>query len=117
MERASEVLARSYFISALMILFIVGLTAYITYRTFGGITRAIAVLEGLTQGDHTQKMPERHGLLASKNDEVGHLSTALHSYRGHLLEMEDIRKEQAKRRKERDRVIIEKMSFRNILNM
>ena len=111
MERASEILARSYFISALMILFIVGLTAYITYRTFGGITRAIAVLEGLTQGDHTQKMPERHGLLASKNDEVGHLSTALHSYRGHLLEMEDIRKEQAKRRKERDRVIIEKMSF------
>ena len=111
MERASEVLARSYFVSALMILFIVGLTAYITYRTFGGITRAIAVLEGLTQGDHTQKMPERHGLLASKNDEVGHLSTALHSYRGHLLEMEDIRKEQAKRRKERDRVIIEKMSF------
>ena len=85
-----------------MILFIVGLTAYITYRTFGGITRAIAVLEGLTQGDHTQKMPERHGLLASKNDEVGHLSTALHSYRGHLLEMEDIRKEQAKRRKERN---------------
>ena len=56
-------------------------------------------------------MPERHGLLASKNDEVGHLSTALHSYRGHLLEMEDIRKQQAKRRKERDRVIIEKMSF------
>ena len=111
MESASEVLARSYFISALMILFIVGLTAYITYRTFGGITRAIAVLEGLTQGDHTQKMPERHGLLASKNDEVGHLSTALHSYRGHLLEMEEIRKEQAKRRKERDRVIIEKMSF------
>ena len=111
MERASEVLARSYFVSALMILFIVGLTAYITYRTFGGITRAIAVLEGLTQGDHTQKMPERHGLLASKNDEVGHLSTALHSYRGHLLEMEDIRKQQAKRRKERDRVIIEKMSF------
>ena len=111
MERRSEILARSYFISALMILFIVGLTAYITYRTFGGITRAIAVLEGLTQGDHTQKMPERHGLLASKNDEVGHLSTALHSYRGHLLEMEDIRKEQAKRRKERDRVIIEKMSF------
>ena len=97
MERASEVLARSYFISALMILFIVGLTAYITYRTFGGITRAIAVLEGLTQGDHTQKMPERHGLLASKNDEVGHLSTALHSYRGHLLEMEDIRKEQVSR--------------------
>ena len=49
--------------------------------------------------------------MASENDEVGQLSTALHSYRGHLLEMEDIRKEQAHRRKERDRVIIEKMSF------
>ena len=56
-------------------------------------------------------MPTRRGIFASEDDEVGHLSTALHSYRGHLLEMEDIRKEQAKRRKERDRVIIEKMSF------
>tara|TARA_B110000093_G_scaffold19283_1_gene17555 strand:+ start:76 stop:2025 length:1950 start_codon:yes stop_codon:yes gene_type:complete len=79
--------------------------------TFGGITKAIEVLEGLTEGDHTQKMPTRRGIFASEDDEVGHLSTALHSYRGHLLEMEDIRKEQAKRRKERDRVIIEKMSF------
>jgi signal transduction histidine kinase/CheY-like chemotaxis protein len=56
-------------------------------------------------------MPKRSGILASANDEVGQLSTALHSYRGHLLEMEDIRKEQAKRRRGRDRVIIEKMSF------
>jgi hypothetical protein len=56
-------------------------------------------------------MPKRSGLMASEKDEVGQLSTALHSYRGHLLEMEDIRKEQAHRRKERDRVIIEKMSF------
>ena len=111
MQESTEVLTRSWIIGALMLLLIVGLTSYVTYRTFGGITRAIAVLEGLTEGDHTQKMPERHGIFASKNDEVGHLSTALHSYRGHLLEMEDIRKEQAKRRKERDRVIIEKMSF------
>ena len=88
-----------------------GLTAYVTYETLGGITKAIEVLEGLTEGDHTQKMPTRRGIFASEDDEVGHLSTALHSYRGHLLEMEDIRKEQAKRRKERDRVIIEKMSF------
>jgi signal transduction histidine kinase/CheY-like chemotaxis protein len=94
-----------------MLLLILSLTAYVTYITFGGITKAIEVLEGLTEGDHTQKMPARSGIFASENDEVGHLSTALHSYRGHLLEMEDIRKEQAKLRKERDRVIIEKMSF------
>ena len=55
-------------------------------------------------------MPERRGFLASDNDEVGHLSHALQSYRGHLLEMENIRTEQAKRRQERDNVIIEKMS-------
>jgi len=111
MQEASSVLNRSYIIAALMLLLILSLTAYVTYITFGGITKAIEVLEGLTKGDHTQKMPARSGIFASENDEVGHLSTALHSYRGHLLEMEDIRKEQAKLRKERDRVIIEKMSF------
>ena len=111
MQEASSVLNRSYIIAALMLLLILSLTAYVTYITFGGITKAIEVLEGLTEGDHTQKMPARSGIFASENDEVGHLSTALHSYRGHLLEMEDIRKEQAKLRKERDRVIIEKMSF------
>jgi signal transduction histidine kinase/DNA-binding response OmpR family regulator len=111
MQEASIVLNRSYIIAILTLLLILGLTAYVTYITFGGITKAIEVLEGLTEGDHTQKMPARSGFFASENDEVGHLSTALHSYRGHLLEMEDIRKEQAKRRKERDRVIIEKMSF------
>ena len=111
MARSSEVLTRSYIIVTLMLLLIVSLTSFVTYRTFGGITRAIKVLEGLTKGDHTQQMPKRSGLMASEKDEVGQLSTALHSYRGHLLEMEDIRKEQAHRRKERDRVIIEKMSF------
>ena len=111
MQEASTVLNRSYLIIVLVLLTILGLTAYVTYVTFGGITKAIEVLEGLTEGDHTQKMPTRRGIFASEDDEVGHLSTALHSYRGHLLEMEDIRKEQAKRRKERDRVIIEKMSF------
>jgi signal transduction histidine kinase/CheY-like chemotaxis protein len=111
MEESSTVLNRSYILAAIMMLLIISLTSYVTYITFGGITRAIKVLEGLTKGDHTQQMPKRSGILASASDEVGQLSTALHSYRGHLLEMEDIRKEQAKRRKERDRVIIEKMSF------
>ena len=55
-------------------------------------------------------MPIRKGLLASERDEVGQLSTALKSYKSHLVEMESIRAEQAERRHERDEVIIEKMS-------
>jgi signal transduction histidine kinase/DNA-binding response OmpR family regulator len=41
---------------------------------------------------------------------VGQLSNALGRYRNHLLEMEDVRKDRAERRKQRDEVIIKKMS-------
>jgi len=108
--RAANVLNITYIAALTMVLLIISLIAFITTRTFGGITKAIEVLEGLTQGDHSQQMPARTGLLASENDEVGHLSAALGSYKSHLLEMESIRGEQAKRRHERDEVIIEKMS-------
>jgi len=110
MLAAKKIARNSYIATSIVILLIIALIAYITEITFGGITKAIEVLEGLTEGDHTQQMPKRRGFLASDNDEVGHLSHALQSYRGHLLEMEDIRTEQAKRRQERDNVIIEKMS-------
>ena len=56
-------------------------------------------------------MPQRTGILRSENDEVGELAKALEIYRGHLNEMENIRAEQAKRRKERDNAIIEKMTI------
>ena len=110
MLAAKKIARNSYIATSIVILLIIALIAYITEITFGGITKAIEVLEGLTEGDHTQQMPKRRGFLASDNDEVGHLAHALQSYRGHLLEMEDIRTEQAKRRQERDNVIIEKMS-------
>ena len=55
-------------------------------------------------------MPSRSGYFVSETDEVGQLSTALKSYKSHLIEMESIREEQSKRRHERDEVIIEKMS-------
>ena len=51
-------------------------------------------------------MPIRKGILASESDEVGQLSAALKSYKSHLVEMESIRGEQAKRRHERDEVIL-----------
>ena len=108
--RAANVLNLTYIAAISFVIFIISLIAYITTRTFGGITKAIEVLEGLTKGDHSQEMPVRKGILVSETDEVGQLSTALKSYKSHLVEMETIREEQAKRRHERDEVIIEKMS-------
>ena len=108
--RAANVLNLTYIAAISFVIFIISLIAFITSRTFGGITRAIEVLEGLTKGDHTQEMPMRKGMLASETDEVGQLSAALKTYKAHLVEMESIREEQGKRRHERDEVIIEKMS-------
>jgi len=108
--RAANVLNFTYVAAISFVIFIISLIAFITTRTFGGITKAIEVLEGLTKGDHTQEMPVRKGILASERDEVGQLSAALGTYKSHLVEMESIREEQAKRRHERDEVIIEKMT-------
>ena len=108
--RAANVLNVTYVAAISFVIFIISLIAFITTRTFGGITKAIEVLEGLTKGDHTQEMPVRKGMLASEKDEVGQLSAALGTYKSHLVEMESIREEQAKRRHERDEVIIEKMT-------
>ena len=108
--RAANVLSLTYVAAISFVIFIISLIAFITTRTFGGITKAIEVLEGLTKGDHTQEMPVRKGILASEGDEVGQLSAALGTYKSHLVEMESIREEQAKRRHERDEVIIEKMT-------
>ena len=108
--RAANVLNLTYVAAISFVIFIISLIAFITTRTFGGITKAIEVLEGLTKGDHTQEMPVRKGMLASEKDEVGQLSAALGTYKSHLVEMESIREEQAKRRHERDEVIIEKMT-------
>jgi len=107
---AANVLKLTYVAAISFVILIISLIAFITTRTFGGITRAIEVLEGLTRGDHTQGMPVRKGIFASETDEVGQLSAALGSYKHHLIEMESIREEQAKRRHERDEVIIEKMT-------
>ena len=110
MIAANKELQNGLIYAAVIVLLVIALLTALTAVTFGGITRAIEVLKGLTEGDHSQQMPQRRGIFASDNDEVGELSSALQSYRGKLLELEDIRAEQASRRKERDSVIIEKMS-------
>ena len=109
-SRVSDVERLTYVVAISFVILIISLIAFITTRTFGGITKAIEVLEGLTKGDHTQAMPVRKGILSSETDEVGQLSAALGSYKSHLIEMNSIREEQAKRRHERDEVIIEKMT-------
>ena len=109
-SRVSDVEELTYVVAISFVILIISLIAFITTRTFGGITKAIEVLEGLTKGDHTQEMPVRKGILSSETDEVGQLSAALGSYKSHLIEMNSIREEQAKRRHERDEVIIEKMT-------
>ena len=109
-SRVSGVEQLTYVVAISFVILIISLIAFITTRTFGGITKAIEVLEGLTKGDHTQEMPVRKGILSSETDEVGQLSAALGSYKSHLIEMNSIREEQAKRRHERDEVIIEKMT-------
>lgn len=109
-SRVSDVEQLTYVVAISFVILIISLIAFITTRTFGGITKAIVVLEGLTKGDHTQEMPVRKGILSSETDEVGQLSAALGSYKSHLIEMNSIREEQAKRRHERDEVIIEKMT-------
>ena len=108
--RATNVLNITYIVAIFSVILIISLIAFVTTRTFGSITKAIEVLEGLTKGDSSQEMPSRSGYFVSETDEVGQLSTALKSYKSHLIEMESIREEQSKRRNERDEVIIEKMS-------
>ena len=108
--RATNVLNITYIVAIFSVILIISLIAFVTTRTFGSITKAIEVLEGLTKGDSSQEMPSRSGYFVSETDEVGQLSTALKSYKSHLIEMESIREEQSKRRHERDEVIIEKMS-------
>ncbi|SVD21083.1 uncharacterized protein METZ01_LOCUS373937, partial [marine metagenome] len=110
MIAANKELQNGLIYAAVIVVLVIAFLTALTAVTFGGITRAIEVLKGLTEGDHSQQMPQRRGIFASDNDEVGELSSALQSYRGKLLELEDIRAEQASRRKERDSVIIEKMS-------
>ena len=100
-----------YIIITIVIFLVIALTSGILANVFGSVNKAIEVLQALTSGDLSKTMPQRRGLLRSENDEVGELAKALEIYRGHLNEMENIRTEQARRRKERDTAIIEKMSI------
>ena len=93
-----------------VILLIVLAIWWVQDGAFSRIAQAIEVLEALTKGDTKKQLPVNKGFLASETNEVGQLSNALGRYRNHLLEMDSVRKDRAERRKQRDEVIIKKMS-------
>lgn len=95
-------------VGALIIFITLGLL-YITSRAFAGITSAINVLDALGADDLDAQMPKRKGLLASDDDEVGHLKSSLESYRETLLENKANAEKRFERRRQRDQIILEKM--------
>ena len=89
---------------------LVGLVAVLTRYAFGGISRAVGVLQSLTKGDLSVAIPEHKGFLRSNDDEVSQLTSAFTNYKNHLVELERVKQSQLEQRKSRDSVIVEKMS-------
>ena len=105
---ASNLLVYSIVIA--LIVFITLGVIYITAKAFAGITSAIGVLKSLTNDELDAQMPVRKGLLASETDEVGQLAESLENYRATLIENHANAEERYQRRRQRDQIIIEKMS-------
>ena len=97
-------------IAAVVFALLVGLVAVLTGYAFGGISRAVGVLQSLTKGDLSVAIPEHKGLFRSEDDEVSQLTSAFTNYKNHLVELERVKQSQLEQRKSRDSVIVEKMS-------
>ena len=109
-QQLSEYELYTYIVIGIAFILISILLLSVMSKAFNGITRAISVLQALTKGELDEALPARSGVLASDKDEVGQLANALESYRAQLRALEDLRSTQAERRRQRDAVIIEKMS-------
>ena len=99
-----------YSIVIVLILLITLGVIFITAKAFAGITSAISVLQSLTNNELDAQMPVRKGVLASDADEVGQLAESLESYRATLLENHANAEDRYQRRRQRDQIILEKMS-------
>ena len=97
-------------IAAAVFALLVGLVTVLTGYAFGGISRAVDVLQSLTRGDLNVAIPEHKGFLRSDDDEVSQLTSAFTNYKNHLVELERVKQSQLEQRKSRDAVIVEKMS-------
>jgi signal transduction histidine kinase/DNA-binding response OmpR family regulator len=74
-----------------------------------GLGSAIYVLKSLTEGNSDVEIRRQNSFLASDNDEIGELVSALRAYKEKLHEIDDIRKRQAQTRKKTNAIIISKM--------
>ena len=74
-----------------------------------GLGSAIFVLKSLTQGNSDVEIRRQNSFLASDNDEIGELVSALRTYKAKLHEIDDIRRKQAQTRKKTNSIIISKM--------
>ncbi len=83
---------------------------FIQRTLLAGLGNAIYVLKELTEGNRSVEISRRKNFLTSDDDEVGQLVTALSAYKDKLDEIAKIRGMQARGRRERDDLIIEKMS-------
>ena len=83
---------------------------FIQRALLSGLGSAIYVLKELTEGNRSVEIKRRKSFLASDEDEVGQLVAALSVYKDKLDEIADIRSIQAQGRRDRDELIIEKMS-------
>ncbi|MEC8347947.1 MAG: response regulator [Pseudomonadota bacterium] len=83
---------------------------FIQRALLSGLGSAIYVLKELTEGNRSVEIKRRTNFLASDEDEVGQLVAALSGYKDKLDEIADIRSIQAQGRRDRDELIIEKMS-------
>ena len=57
---------------------------------FGSLRDAVLVLKSLTDGNIDVEIPKRSGILASKNDEVGRLLSALQTYKDTSEELDKV---------------------------
>jgi len=74
-----------------------------------GLGSAIYVLKSLTEGNSDVEIRRQNSFLASDNDEIGELVSALRAYKDKLHEIDDIHKKQAQTRKKTNSIIISKM--------
>ena len=112
-EQIDALSANNYLVYSVVIALIALITlgvVFITAKAFAGITSAISVLQSLTNDQLDAQMPARKGLLASDTDEVGQLAESLESYRATLLENRANAEDRYQRRRQRDQIILEKMS-------
>ena len=103
-------LAQMVAVTLATLVVIFGLVFLVQRSLFTALTNAIFILQELTNGNNEVEVFRRKTLLGNDNDEVGQLFLALAAYKERIDELAAIRENQKSSRRERDDLIVEKMS-------